>query len=234
MPPRPLSNSAIPNDLPTQISKTKTRLPLHLSATLPPRILKAFTTCLRASDIALHEMRLLNLTRQTRFRALCPQSDRILYDKHFLPINRLTHWTEDADPENPTLAPSAKIPAMGMTICLCRAAYEGWKAGYEGELLRYKEGAWMEWCRAKAGFELEVLMCRNSAEITEKQAQEVERWFCGVFLKEMKRWEGYVEELELPGFKELVEELREAVLCCVEDGEEVWGEVLERAKSLRY
>ncbi|KAL2872628.1 uncharacterized protein BJX67DRAFT_376427 [Aspergillus lucknowensis] len=213
---RPLSEHAIPEKL--GISREKILLPTHLAQKIPAHVNLEISKLRLACGRAYHAMRKLDDLRQHRYAGLCPSTDILGMKRHLRSLSRLRNWKEDHIPDDPTLAPSMKIPREVMYLRCNEQAYEQWGRSYDRRLYGYLVGPFKEYKAATREFAAALKTARNIELIQEVDYHELTMFQQG-FRQEMAGWECFIPKLRRPSFKQLVKEIHSAVLDSVEDGE---------------
>ncbi|CEL00877.1 hypothetical protein ASPCAL00470 [Aspergillus calidoustus] len=194
-------------------------IPTHLDQIIPDDLRLDLNFLRINAGRAFRTMITIVRKRENRYRALCPptESKYKLYT-HSATISRLKRWREDHDTYDPTLAPSAKIPGPVIYLNISRTAYEEWSKDYASVLSEFKNGPYKEYHDSAEDFLAAIRVARDRRKVSHLDYHEL-ILFYRTFMREMTIWEDIIPGLDLPSFSEIVDELYEAVVERVENGE---------------
>ncbi|PTU18575.1 hypothetical protein P175DRAFT_0559396 [Aspergillus ochraceoroseus IBT 24754] len=193
-------------------------LPRSLQGVIVGDLRDAFNHCRASAARAFRMMKSINRRRELRYKAMCPRDDAAVYLSHADSVHRLWDWYQDYNSDDPTLAPTPKIPSLLMKFRIDHRTYDQWAREYHRLLESFLEGPYRAWLDAKE--EMEDLI--SKARLTTLNGANGELWqtFWGPrFLAEMEKWEEFLPELALPSYEDLVDEMYHAIRERVEDGE---------------
>lgn len=211
------------------------RLPPSLSSVVVGDLGRALDKCNRAALAAHNRLQTIHKEREQRYRNLCPNdpANKEDYGRHASSVDRLFAWCGDygSGPYkyNPTLAPAAKMPCFGMTLILDREAYAQWSRSYRRLLKDFEDTEYREYNLARMEFETMVYIARAKGTISLEAFRDLDRFWKGCFMREMKKWEEAASrQLELPTYETVIQEVLAAVLNRVENGEGLVRELREQ------
>ncbi|KAL3467245.1 hypothetical protein BJX64DRAFT_283967 [Aspergillus heterothallicus] len=204
-------------------------IPTHLAQIIPDDLRLELNFLRISAGKAFRTMIIVARQRQQRYRALCPSYDRPRQLRHMATMNRLKLWRADHDIYDPTLAPSQKIPLEVFYLRVDRISYEKWAKSYTSLLSAFINGTYQQFHLSAVEFEGSMLAARRGWRISNLDYHELKEFF-GLFMREMTAWEEAIPYLALPTYDEIVDELYEAVLERVEDGESMLN-AFQRART---
>ncbi|KAI9370560.1 hypothetical protein BJX61DRAFT_85801 [Aspergillus egyptiacus] len=220
------------------INSHKLRPPPSLADLLKsdPDLRKAYDRARTTAAAAYLKVRELKRHHDFRYSATCPVHDRnpnhnqdhdqdkVRLKAHTASIHHLRAWKADHNADDPTLAPSAKIPRFAIKLYISRGAYFRWAERYDEAMSRFVRSYYSEYCSARDNFHHAMDIARLKGAVSRYDFERLQAWWVENFLAEMEKWEGSVEGLVLPGYEQVVEEIYWAVIERVEEGEECWEE----------
>lgn len=210
------------------------RLPPSLSSVLVGDLGRALEKCNRAALAAHNRLQTIHKEREQRYRRLFPNdpANKEIYNRHASSLDRLFAWCSDYGNRlyNPTLAPAAKIPCFGITLTFDREAYVIWARSYRRLLKDFETTEYKEYNLARMEFETMIYVTRAKGTISVEAFGELDRFWKGCFVREMKKWEAAAsKQLALPTYETVIQEVLAAVLNSVEDGETLVRELRGQA-----
>ncbi|KAL3477372.1 hypothetical protein BJX99DRAFT_257622 [Aspergillus californicus] len=216
---RLLCTPAIPHEI--TFSRKDLVVPYKLSIAIGLNLTNLFIQFQHVAATTFRAMRVINYHRQHRFRALCPREQELRQERHNLSIDRMMAWRKDYHPRDPTLASSAKIPREAIELTIQRSAYERWSYSYMVQFEDFQKRELMTYRHAKIVLANAVHKAKATGVVFGFYEALLTTYYAG-FLGEMGKWDQYPASLTIPSFDEIVEELYQATIECVEDGEEVY------------
>ncbi|KAL4917222.1 hypothetical protein BDW62DRAFT_88789 [Aspergillus aurantiobrunneus] len=195
----------------------------YLKLFIPKDLQAAFHQCQYAASEALLCFRALDNRRQLRYQRMCPTDDVARLARHTNAINRLINWKKDYNPADPTLAPTPSLTREDMAgLRVSQAAYNEWAQAYNNDLLEYMEGPYEDYHRLKNQFAQDIKTAGQKGTLDPADLSQLSSFFHEGFLHEMSKWEGRVQQLAIPTYKELLDDVFWAIMDSVEDGEELF------------
>lgn len=187
------------------------RLPNHLYNICPKPLLDALQNVRHVASGTFAALKHVERQYNKRFYRMCPRDsehEKHHYYIHVESVRRLFNWKADHEPCCPTLAPSMKLSPFMLHFHVEEAAYAMYAAEYARLRMEYLDGPHRVWIDATGEVfdKLEAV----GAEFSEMEMRQFCRWW-GSFLREMRKWEDRFDELVLPSWKEIVEELYDAI-----------------------
>ncbi|KAJ0417748.1 hypothetical protein BJY00DRAFT_315540 [Aspergillus carlsbadensis] len=225
----PSAQASIMNPLGECINLTKFKLipenvliPTHLDQIIPDDLRLDLNFLRINAGRAFRTMIIIVRRRENRYRALCPPTEsKYKRHTHSATISRLKRWREDYDTYDPTLAPSPKIPGPAIYLNISQTAYEKWSESYASQLLEFKNGPYKQYHESAEDFLAAIRVARDKRKVSHLDYHEL-IMFYRTFMREMTIWEDVISRLDLPRFSEIVNELYEAVVERVENGERMY------------
>lgn len=188
-------------------------LPSWLKSITPKAALTALHEVREAATIAFNGLKALELKHSARHKAMCPTTHPLQHALHADSVDRLINWATDMKPHNPTLAPAPKLSPYVLQFHVDQRAYDAFVEEYTRCLEEYVMGPYADWLRAKANLDDVV----ERSDMNELNLHQWRRWWEGEFLGEMAKWEERLEELVLPSWEEIVDEMYRLILERVDD-----------------
>lgn len=190
------------------------RVPGWLQA--PGELQQAQIGLLRRAIQAIDAMKLLMERRETRYYALCSEDLEVQYGVHKTSIDRLLQWKLDWNAENPTLAPTDKIPRDGLHFHLDPISYATFTLNYIDQVEAFMAGPYSTWTKYKS--QVQHMASRIMGDLDYLAWRH---WWDNTFLQAMWKWESCLEGLIIPSWEEVVDEIYLLVLERVEDATEL-------------
>ncbi|KAL1955106.1 hypothetical protein VTO42DRAFT_9040 [Malbranchea cinnamomea] len=203
----------------------KIRLPRHLVIFTTTEIREAITAARTAATLAFRELKQLDEHYAQRFYRLCPLEPIHRFQNHCSSIDRLAQWAEDYYREDQTIAPTPKLPEFMFTFFVAEDAYLEYVVEHEEMKTEYLTGRYLDW-RFKAQ-ELVDKLYLSGISIVEKR--QCLTWWNG-FMNEMRKWETRLDELKLPTWGRMIDELAHTIENVV-DLKDEWGFALQVRKE---
>ncbi|KAB8231775.1 hypothetical protein ETB97_005069 [Aspergillus alliaceus] len=198
-----------------KFQKENLDIPSHLKTVIPTELRDAFYRARFAAGVAFRYVEYMALRHANRYQAMCPAKS-VHYRNHQLSILRLFSWHHDYHWRNPTLAPTEKLDRALLDFHIDQTAYRS----YEASFIKYREslmvGPFRAWQHAKRGVEVMAAKSKLS-EVNRRMWNQF--WYIN-FQGEMLKWESRFKALVIPPWEEIVDELYEAILECVEGAED--------------
>ncbi|PLN81142.1 hypothetical protein BDW42DRAFT_200974 [Aspergillus taichungensis] len=194
---------------------TKLVIPIHLRTVITGEPAEAFNHCRHAASRAFRTLKRIERWHAHRYSAMCSRDDRKKYWDHNDSIDRIMSWEEDHKPRNPTLAPSARIPAEILALYPNRRAYEEFVRRYNRTFADFVRGSYCLWRQSVRAVDRAVAR----SGLSEMDQQEWKRWWQRAFLGEMSKWEDDVYRMVLPKWEIIVGEVCRAIRRRVENPE---------------
>lgn len=182
-------------------------LPAWLKPITPKPVLQALHHVRDTASAAFNGRKLLELKHATRYKAMCPRDSSMRYLIHSESIDRLLNWDFDLKPHNPTLAPAAKLSPFVLQFHVDQRAYDTFAGEYTACLEEYIMGPYVNWLRAKSHMEHVI----ETGAMNEMNKRQWLRWWQVEFLGEMATWEETLEELILPSWEEIIDEIYQLI-----------------------
>ncbi|WEW57849.1 hypothetical protein PRK78_003316 [Emydomyces testavorans] len=180
-----------------------TSLPQHLSFTSPVGMRLAFGQAYQAAEKARIQFTSLHKTLHYHLYRLCPVENISHFKEHCSAVDRLLSWADEhANILTNTLAPPAKIPSFVLKFHVEERAYRDYEQRYRERRNAFYNGALRAWRQARSSCEEMLRGC----EIAPMDRMMCWEWW-GRFLAEVARWESKLDELVVPGWAWVVEEL---------------------------
>ncbi|TPX26258.1 hypothetical protein DIZ76_011720 [Coccidioides immitis] len=187
-------------------------LPQHLSFVIPLEIRCAFSQAYHAAEKAHDQFRKLHKNIKNRLYLLCPTDNAIRFQEHCSAINRLQAWGRDGIEYSrrfeigQTLAPAAKIPSFTLKFHVEESAYKAYQERHQTTRDAFFRGALAYWKECKRHCEL--LLHRSTISVMDKEM--CWDWW-RKFLAEVTKWEARVDDLVVPDWPIVLEELTSLV-----------------------
>lgn len=183
---------------------------------VPRELVQAMESLHQRACIAIKSMRDIMTYRDKRYNALCPGNVGLIYDMHTYSIKRLLEWKEQSDPEDPTLAPAAKIPRQTLKFTLDPHYYNRFCNWYLDLVKNFMVGPYSAYTQSK--FQVSIL----ASQLLDQYAYgEWRHWWDGTFAPAMWKWEACLEGLILPTWEEIIDDVFLMILDRVEDADEL-------------
>lgn len=164
--------------------------------------------------IAIKSMRDIMTYRDKRYNALCPSNMGLIYDLHTFSIKQLLEWKEQSDPEDPTLAPAAKIPRRILKFTFDPHNYNRFCNWYLDNVKNFMAGPYSAYTQTK--FQTSIL----ASQLLDQHAYgEWRHWWDGTFAPAMWKWEACLEGLILPMWEDIMDDIYLMLLDRVEDAD---------------
>lgn len=216
------SLAAEPKTIMSYVYKAKDfRLPSYL--VVPHILLQMHMKVGEAAYAVIKGLIFLHGLRTKRFIAMCRETQGPVFDQHVRSINRLVGWKEQIDLRDPTLAHAAKIPGAVLGFHLDQRAYDSFSNLYIHSLQRFFA---IEW----AAYSQRMYDIKHAAS---RQMDHFDYmawlyWWNSEFKPNMKKWEVYMDDVNLPNWEDTVDELYNMIIDHVEDSEDVTAMELAR------
>ncbi|KAJ5151159.1 uncharacterized protein N7482_010411 [Penicillium canariense] len=188
------------------------RLPTYLQ--LPPELHSLHMHVAEAAYAVIDSMRFLDFARAQRYYAMCPTQQGAIFDKHSQSIRRLLEWTEDYNPMDPTLAAGSKLSCDILEFHMDQVAYATYADLYLMALQRFVNIEWSSYCQKMLHMKLQASQKMNRFDY-----QAWLYWWHGEFRASMEKWEIYLDNMSIPTWEEIVDELYGLILERVEDSQ---------------
>ncbi|PGH23637.1 hypothetical protein AJ80_02243 [Polytolypa hystricis UAMH7299] len=190
-------------------------IPAYMKEILPTRVYQLLTLTVEAAETCYSEHIDLEYMYETRFRHMFDLSDWEAYYANWKLIERIL----DYDPQqhiDPVTGLPVKLPRNSLNL-LPAYKYDWHKFDYEwlDAHDEYFRGPRRAWDSAKDYFE-EVLM---DAEMSHEDGRVAFMWWAR-YVTEMEEWEDVDDEMWVPSWDEVVEELTNLVKERVDVGED--------------
>lgn len=194
--------------------KDKIKLPYHIESVITRESHQALDHVLLAATDAFHQLRKMEKLRDERYRAMCSREDVAHYIQHAESVDRLFSWGQDGRPNDPTLAPAAKLSPYILHFHVDPRAYALYMHEYTAALENYINHPYRNWQKAK------YMLCHviTNSNIHPIEMGEWRRWWNDTFLPEMGKWEDRLTGLLLPSWEDVVDDMYRAILERVESG----------------
>ncbi|OQD67339.1 hypothetical protein PENDEC_c039G00016 [Penicillium decumbens] len=166
--------------------------------------------------IAITSMKQLSHLRSSRYDNMCPPSLDAVYTLHQWSIMRLFDWEAQWDPKDPTLISSPKIPRHVLRFTLDPLHYAKFYKTYSLWVQSFIGGPIRAWEKMKP-----LVITRASQVLNEYEYQEWRYWWDNTYMPAMWKWEMCLQDLLLPTWEELVDELYAMIIERVEGAEEL-------------
>ncbi|PKY02763.1 hypothetical protein P168DRAFT_320308 [Aspergillus campestris IBT 28561] len=186
---------------------TKLAIPIHLRTVITGEPAAAFNHCRHVASRAFRMLKRIEQCYAHRYTVMCSTTDRKKYRDHGTSMDRIMFWKEDHKPRNPTLAPSAKIPAEILALYPDRRVYEEFVRRYNRTFADFIRGPYCLWRESVRAVDRAVAR----SGLSEMDQQEWKRWWQKAFLGEMSKWEDDVYRLVLPKWEVIVGEVCRAI-----------------------
>ena len=183
--------------------KQNIQIPMHLNAIAPRQVHLAITNVRSTASVAFQALRRLDNLYHKRFHRMCYVTHQKSYYLHAESIDRLLKWRNDFDEcVFRTLAPCAKIPSFTLRFCVDEGAYTQYAMEFARLREEYIQGPYVRWLVTKRKME-SVLLQTTMREMDRKQWL---LWWTK-FLTEMAKWEDRLNEMLLPTWTDIVDQL---------------------------
>ncbi|KAJ5369002.1 Peptidyl-prolyl cis-trans isomerase ssp-1 [Penicillium cataractarum] len=197
------------------------RLPSYL--VVPDILLQMHMKVGEAAYAVIKGLLFLHDLRTKRFIAMCPETQGPVFDQHVRSMNRLLEWKEQTDTGDPTLAPAAKIPGAVIGFHLDQLAYDSFTNLYIHSLQRFFAIEWATYSQR-----MYDIKHAASRQMDHFDYMAWLYWWNSEFKPNMKKWEIYMDDVNLPNWEDTVDELYDMVVERVEDSEDVSAMQLAR------
>lgn len=181
---------------------------------VPPSMKDAIAQLHERAQITITSMKQLSHLRSSRYDNMCSPSLGVLYQLHRWSIKRIFDWEAQWDPKDPTLVPSAKIPREVLKFTLDPQHYAKFYKAYSLWIQNFMIGPIRAWEKMKP-----LVITRASQVLTEHQYEEWRYWWENTYMPAMWKWETCLEDLLLPTWEDIVDEVYAMILERVEDAE---------------
>ncbi|KAJ5591576.1 uncharacterized protein N7459_001945 [Penicillium hispanicum] len=195
-------------------SQESFQIPVGVMA--PPELHAAMPNLAKRALQAINAMQELRGLRDNRYNALCPISLGFTYDMHASSVKRLLEWREDWVPNDPSLAPSVKIPREALSFYLDPNNFATFASWYTHKVELYLRGPYSVY--RSFLLDIEYLAARLINEVDYK---EWRKWWDGTFKPEMFKWETCLEGLVIPTYEEVIDDVYLMVIDRVEDAQQL-------------
>ncbi|KMU85396.1 hypothetical protein CIHG_03178 [Coccidioides immitis H538.4] len=186
--------------------------PSTFRSSYPSRSRCAFSQAYHAAEKAHDQFRKLHKNIKNRLYLLCPTDNAIRFQEHCSAINRLQAWGRDGIEYSrrfeigQTLAPAAKIPSFTLKFHVEESAYKAYQERHQTTRDAFFRGALAYWKECKRHCEL--LLHRSTISVMDKEM--CWDWW-RKFLAEVTKWEARVDDLVVPDWPIVLEELTSLV-----------------------
>lgn len=182
------------------------RLPNHLYSICPKELLDALDNVRIIASKTFAALKRLERQYNKRYYRMCPRHDEHHYYVHVESVRRLMNWKVDHDPCCPTLAPAAKLNPYLLHFHVEEEAYAAYAAEYARLRRQYLDGPHRAWIDATSA----VFRALEGSDLSGMNMRHFCRWWTS-FLREMRKWEDRFDELVLPPWEKIVEEVYDAI-----------------------
>ncbi|KAE8383363.1 hypothetical protein BDV26DRAFT_287560 [Aspergillus bertholletiae] len=191
-------------------------IPTHLKTTIPTELRDAFYRARFIAGRTFRGLEYLEISQANRYQAMCPCTN-INYYRHQTSVLRLFSWHHDYHWRDPTLAPTEKLDPAILCFHIDQSAYQSYQAIFAKHREAFMSGLFLAWDNAKRAMEAIAAKVRLS-EIERRMWNQF--WHIS-FLGEMQKWESRALALSLPSWEEIIDELYDAILECVEGADDM-------------
>lgn len=190
------------------------QMPSYLK--VPHTIEDAVAQLHERAQIAITSMKQLSHLRSNRYANMCSPSLGTISKLHRWSIKRLFDWKVQWDPKDPTLVPSAKIPREVLKFTLDPQYYAKLYKTYNRWIQNFMIGPIRAWQKMKP-----LVITRAMQDLNEYEYREWRYWWDTVYMPAMKKWEECLEDLLLPTWEDIVDEVYVMILERVDGAEEL-------------
>jgi hypothetical protein len=184
--------------------KQSLQIPMHLNAIAPRQVHLAITNVRLTASMAFQTLKKLDNFYHKRFHRMCYVAHERSYYLHAESIDRLLKWRNDFDDCTGlrTLAPCAKIPSFTLRFCVDEGAYAQYVLEFARLREEYIQGPYVRWLVTKRKME-------NAFLQTTMREMDRKQWLLWwtKFLAEMAKWEERINEMLLPTWADIVNQL---------------------------
>ncbi|KNG82767.1 hypothetical protein ANOM_008515 [Aspergillus nomiae NRRL 13137] len=191
-------------------------IPAHLVTIIPTALRDAFYRARFIAGRAFRYLEYIEIRQANRYQAMCPRTSRNYYS-HQMSVLRLFSWRHDYHWRNPTLAPTEKLDPAILCFHIDQSAYQSYQAVFAKYQDAFMSGPFRVWHDAKRAVEATAAKS-NLSEVEQRMWNQF--WRVN-FLGEMQKWESRATALAIPSWEEIVDELYDAILECVEGAEDM-------------
>lgn len=185
--------------------KQKLLIPHYMEATVPPDLRDAIYRARKAASVAFQGLKKVERFHAERYHRLCPADDIKHYHKHKISVDRLLEC-EVKSSSDPPLTMCPKIPLCVINFHIDKRAYESFQNRYELIRLGYLHGPFRQWRVLKRQVDYVFEKC----EMDDHDKELSMNWWKG-FQHEMVVWERRVNNLALPKWNDIVDDLAKLI-----------------------
>ncbi|KAE8144862.1 hypothetical protein BDV25DRAFT_134294 [Aspergillus avenaceus] len=196
-------------------TKEKLDIPQYLKAAVPYELCEKFYHARKIAGNVFKLTRRLETRHASRYYAMCPSSHES-FPMHYTSMQRLFSWESDYHSQHVTLAPTPKLDREILLFHINQEAYETYADMYTRYYTGFCAKDYPMWLDAKRMVEVTA-----ASSVLNHMDRRMWNDFWYGFTDEMYKWESRVPRLALPAWKDIVEEVYNAILERVEGAEEL-------------
>lgn len=199
-----------------EFQKEHLDIPAHLETIIPAELRTAFYRAKYIAGQTFRQLEYLEIRQANRYQAMCPPTS-INYYNHQMSVLRLFSWRHDYHWRNPTLAPTEKLDPAILCFHIDQSAYQSYQTIFTKYQETFMSGHFLAWHNIKRA--VDATVAKSKLNDVEKRMWN-QFWHTN-FLGEMQKWESRAMALAIPSWEEIVDELYNAILECVEGAEDM-------------
>ncbi|KAJ5668988.1 hypothetical protein N7462_010058 [Penicillium macrosclerotiorum] len=185
---------------------------------IPPELAQQHHHLAEVGLNAIKAIEFLVEAHSQRYNAMCPEQEGVTFDMHTASMRRLHEWVEDHNPTDPTPGPTSKLPCEALFFHMDQAAYATYAGLYFNALERFRHLEWASWYQQNDYTKFLASQVLNRFEY-----EEWSYWWHGEFEDEMHKWQSCLQDLAIPPWEEIVDEVYKLILERVQDHDKVSG-----------
>ena len=181
------------------------QVPMHLNAIAPRQVHLGINHVRATAGLAFQGLKQLDGFYHKRFHRMCYPANERSYYMHAESIDRLLRWRKEFDDswsKSTTLASCAKIPSFALQFCVDERAYAQYVAEFTQLREQYFQGPYVRWLVSKRKMETAI----SQTTMREMDRKQWLLWWRR-FLAEMAKWEDRLNEILLPTWADIVDQL---------------------------